>query len=242
LTQNFVSLYFKKLNLMENTLAQKAISFALQCKWESALEINLQILSSNPDDVDALNRSARCYAELGDVNKALAATQKVVILDPLNNIAQKNLSKWKNNPPIKHTGKDPIISDTFLEESGKTKIIPLLNLGDSHLFANLNCGDEVKLITSAHKVSVTETDGKYIGRLPDDVAARLKGLMKNGAKYLTLIKAIDQHNISVFIREIENKTGITSFPPEKLDYVSFTPPELVHKNLGMTGNSEDIVD
>ncbi len=225
---------------MENTLAQKAVGLAISGDWEQAQKINQQILSSAPNDIEALNRLARCYFELSNVEGAVKTTQKVLKLDPLNSIAQKCLLKWKNvKPRLNHTA-GPKAAELFLEESGRTKIVPLLNLGSPDIFTSLDSGQEVKLLAYAHKVSVTDDEGKYIGRLSDDLAARIRGLLKKGGKYQVLIKSIDPKNVSVFIREIENKTGITSFPPEKIDYVTFTPPELVHRDALATQNTEDI--
>ena len=228
---------------MENSLAQKAVSLALKGNWKEALDINLQIIAGFANDVDALNRLARCYSELGKTNDAVKTSQKVLKIDSENSIAQKCLLKWKSVTPGKsHTTIDPRAAESFLEESGKTRIVPLLNPGDSNIFANLDSGDEVKLSAYAHKVSVTDMDGKYIGCLPDDIAARLRGLLKTGAKYQVLIKSINAHNISVFIRELENKAGITSFPPEKIDYVTFTPPELVHRDHPEISSQEEIME
>jgi tetratricopeptide (TPR) repeat protein len=228
---------------METSLAQKAVAYALSGNWQEAQNINLQILSENAEDVDALNRLARCYSELGLASKAVATTQKVLKIDPVNSIAQKCLLKWKSARPDSYGRKAVAPSgEAFLEESGKTKMVLLMNPGDTNVFANLDSGDEVKFAPYAHKVSVVSEDGKYIGRLPDDLAARLRQFLKKGNKYQVLIKSIDSKDVTVLIRELENKTGITSFPPEKMDYVSFTPPELVHRDIPEMSNSEEITE
>lgn len=217
---------------MEINLAQKAISLALQGLWKEANEVNLQILKENPEDVDALNRLARSYAELGNITQARATAQKVIKIDPLNSIATKCLEKWMSANSTKRGSNSLTDVNAFLEEPGKTKIVDLVNLGETKSFVNLDPGEEVKLSTLPHRVSVLTNDGKYIGRLPDDLAARLKQLIKSGNKYLVLIKSIEPKEVTVFIRETqrsEDHNGSPSFPTEKIDYVSFTPPELVHK-------------
>ncbi|HKB88614.1 MAG TPA: tetratricopeptide repeat protein [Patescibacteria group bacterium] len=227
---------------METSLAQKAISCALTGAWTQALDINLEILSKYPDDVDALNRLARCYAETGSMAKAIASTKKVLKIDPTNSIAQKCLIRWQSGP-IPENGKPYALSgELFLEESGKTKIVTLMNPGNKNIFINLNSGNEVKLAPSPHKVSVLDNSGKYIGCLPDDLAARLRNFLKKGNKYQVLIKSTGEKGVSVLIKEIENKTGIASFPAEKIDYVSFTPPELVHRDIPETSNVEEITE
>jgi tetratricopeptide (TPR) repeat protein len=225
---------------METSLAQKAVGFALAGSWEEALKINLEILSQNPEDVDALNRLARCYSETGNTEKAMATTQKVLKIDPINSIAQKCLVRWKAARPGENHKSCTPSGEAFLEESGRTKMITLINPGDSNLFANLDSGDEVKLSAYAHKVSVVDDSGKYIGCLPDDLAARLRNFMKKGNKYQVLVKSIDAKDVTVLIRELENKTGVASFPPEKIDYVTFTPPELVHRDVPEMSNTEEI--
>ena len=118
-------------------------------------------------------------------------------------------------------------------------MITLINPGDSSIFASLDSGDEVKLVASAHKVSITDSDGKYIGCFPDDLAARLRNLMKKGNKYQVLIKSIDSKEVTVLIRESENKTGVAQFQQEKIDYVSFTPQELVHRDVTEMSNVDE---
>lgn len=216
---------------MEITLAQKAISLALSGNWEEATKVNLQILKESPEDIDALNRLARAYAELGNLEGARETARKVVSLDPINPIAIKCLEKWKSLTNMEKSTSATISVDSFLEESGKTRLIGLLNPGDSKVYGALDPGEEVKLSTHAHTASVTTNDGKYLGKLPDDISARLRNLIKTGYKYQTLIKSIEGKEITVFVREIERPEHATtsSFPTEKIDYVSFTPPELVHK-------------
>lgn len=219
---------------MEITLAQRAIDLALKGEWEEAIKINLQILDETPDDVDALNRLARAYAETGKIGKAREAAGDVLKIDPFNPIAQKGLDRWstaKNGHKNGHT--HIVSSEMFLEESGKTKIVSLINTGESKLLATLDPGVEVKIMCYPHKVSVVTHDDKYLGKIPDDLAARLRMLVKAGNKYNVLIKSVDTKEVAVFIRETERGAeapNMPSFPTEKIEYVSFTPPELVHKD------------
>ncbi len=227
---------------MEITLAQKAISLALAGNWKEAIEINLQILKDNSEDVDALNRLAKAYSETGALEKAKDTARKVIKLDPVNAIAKKCLEKWSvlDGPTDIHPN-HIVSSDAFLEEPGKTKLIQLMNVGDTKVFSSLDPGEEVKISSYSHKVSITTKDNKYIGRVPDDIAARLRNLIKSGVKYQILIKSVQAKDITVFIREThrnEDSLDIPSFPTEKIEYVSFTPPELVHKEQPETTNEE----
>ncbi|QQG41437.1 MAG: hypothetical protein HYV90_04750 [Candidatus Woesebacteria bacterium] len=218
---------------MENTLAQKAIDFALSGKWNDAVKVNLQLLEDNSLDVDALNRLARAYSELGKLREARSAALKVIDIDPLNPIALKCLEKWKSIKSLEKNHSQVISVDSFLEEPGKTKLVTLVNTGDEKTFATTDPGEEVKLSANGHRVTILTQEDKYLGRLPDDISARLKNLIKSGYKYQVLIKSIDPREVTVFMRETEKGNGdnkMVSFPTEKIEYVSFTPPELVHKD------------
>lgn len=214
-------------------LAQEAISKALVCQWEEAVKINKQILASDPTDVDALNRLARALAEQGDFKKAREIAQKVLKIDVFNTIATKALRKWKNLQNGEAGSSTPTQVQLFLEEPGKTKIVSLLHLGSTKILANLDSGDEVQLNTHSHRVSVNSADGKYVGRLADDLSARLRKLISYGNEYQVFIKSVNNSDVKVFIRETkrsEKLKDISSFSTEKIDYISFTSPELVHKN------------
>lgn len=218
---------------MDTDLAQKAVDEALKGAWKEASRTNLQILKVNPQDVDALNRLARAYAELGNLGKAKKTAEKVIKIDPFNSIATKALVRWKGAKKGQIQNGGATGPEIFLEEAGKTKQVSLLHLGDSNLIAKLDAGDRVKIASHAHRVSVLTQDDKYLGRLPDDLAARLRKLIKLGNQYEAFVKSADPSDIKIFIRETfrsSELTSIPSFPAEKIEYVSFTPPELVRKN------------
>ena len=216
---------------MDTDLAQQAITCALAGEWKKALELNKQILKETRNDVDALNRMARAYFNLGEIRNAKKIAEKVLKIDQFNSIAFKSLKKWKG---LKASDVKPSIpsDETFLEEPGKTKILTLLHPGAQAVLAKLDSGSEVKLAPYSHRVSLVTDDGKYIGRLSDDIAARLRNLIRMGNRYKVLIKSIDEGGVKIFIRELsrgEKVTNVPSFSAEKIEYVSFTPPELVHK-------------
>lgn len=218
---------------MNKDLAQQAISAALKAQWEEAVKLNKLILKEDKDNVDALSRLARAYAELGKITKAKETAKKVLKLDPLNPIATKSLEKWRGLKKGERNNLRPVSAQDFLEEPGKTKVVSLLHLGDvKNVISKLDAGDEVRLNPRSHRVSVTTLDGKYIGRLPDDLSARLKKLIRHGNKYQTLIKSAGPNEVKVFIRETKRAKSladIPSFSGEKINYISFTPPELVHE-------------
>ena len=214
-------------------LAQQAIKAALEGEWERAIELNSQILTSDETNVEALNRLARAYREIGRSAKAREIYLKVLKIDKLNVIAQKGLSKI-NSRSVRSNGDDkfPVTGKEFLEEAGKTKMVQLIHAAEKKILSGLDSGDPVKLVFGKHRVCVDDSEGRYLGRLPDDLAMRLVKLAAAGNRYEAKIRSISDKDVRVFLREVfraEKVAEIASFPVgERVDYVAFTPPDMVH--------------
>lgn len=201
---------------MEENLTQKAIDLALNGSWSEAIKINLKILKINSNDVDSLNRLSRSYYENGDILKAKRTSLKVIKIDPDNSIALKAVEKYKHGS-ANIGGNRNIDPSVFIEEPGKTKITSLINVGSSNTCSCLDSGDEVFLVTHTHKVSLINSKGKYLGRLTDDLSAKLRGLIKGGNKYKVFIKSVEGKNVKVLIKEFsrgEEFKNTQSFPRE----------------------------
>ncbi len=199
---------------MEENLTQKAITAALNCNWKEAIALNQLILDREPLDVDAMNRLAKSFFENGEVNKARKTSKEVLKINPDDNIAKNSIRKYSQAKPNhkKHTNNDIA---SFIEEPGKTKITTLINLGSEDVYSCLCPGDEVLLIPHAHKVSVTTTSGSYIGKLTDDLSARLRNMIKSGNKYKVIIKLANKDCVRIFI-----KGDVVSFPREQSESLS----------------------
>ena len=72
---------------MRRLRSEKAIQLAMQNKWQEAADLNRQILSQFPDDVDTLNRLGKALMELGQYADARDQYQRATKLDPSNGIA-----------------------------------------------------------------------------------------------------------------------------------------------------------
>lgn len=218
---------------MNSYLAQKAITSALKGDWKEAIGFNKQILKEKKEDLDALNRLAKAYIETGSINNAKSTARKVLRIDPFNKIATKSLEKWKGlkkKEILKKSTRIP--KEQFLEEPGKTKIASLINLGHKKILTKLDSGEEVNFKTTRHRVSITTRENKYIGRLPDDVSARIRKCVRVGNEYQFFIKSINSDGVKVFIREVKRSPKLkdsATFSTEKVDYIAHTPPELVHR-------------
>ncbi|MDP3994843.1 MAG: tetratricopeptide repeat protein [bacterium] len=188
---------------MDSELAQKAILAALNGKWKDAVKYNKSALKDCPNDVQTLNRLAKAYCELGKVNQARLFCKKVIKIDPFDSIALRNLENWENLKASKKTSSRAFHAADFIEEPGKTQLVSLLYLGDPHIISELSAGEELILSPHSHRVSVTTKDFKHIGKLPDDLSAKLRGYIELGNSYRVIVKSVDQRNVVIFIREMD---------------------------------------
>lgn len=195
-------------------LTQMAVDAALSSNWSEAASINEKIISLDTTDLEALNRLAHAYVCLGNKDKAKSTYNKVLQADPYNIIATKNIDKISkmNGHTITSGQPNGNLSDIFLFEPGKTKIINLLNLAPPAILANLNCGDKLTLIQKRHSVTINSLDGTYLGALPDDLAHRLIGFITGGNKYEAYVKCATPKVLTVFIRESERAAKFTNQP------------------------------
>lgn len=198
---------------MYDLLARRAIAAALANDWASALSANLEILKDEKQDVDALNRAAKAYLQMGDIKNAVACSEEVIAIDPLNPIAERCLVKCS---ALGAGGAIPSASfspnNIFLEVPGKTKIVSLVNLCETVSLARLNAGEVVQMIPKMHKVTVATTDEAYIGRLPDDLAIRIIYFYRNGNEYEACIKSVSEAEVKVFIKETKRSETLAHLP------------------------------
>lgn len=194
------------------SLHRQAISAALNCEWDNALQINKELIKTEPENVDCLNRLAKAYMELGKYSQAKKICEEVLVLDPYNTIAQKNLTKvnsFKKNSKANHNGVHEaqkvgiaITPDLFLEEPGTTKMVNLIKVAEPQKLLVLFPGQAVNLVTKNKGIFVTDSATQYLGVLPDDTGFHLRKLIAGGNKYMAIIKSIKANGITILIREI----------------------------------------
>lgn len=206
-------------------LAQQAIAAATEANWKEAVKINQKILSESKDNIGALNRLARAQICQGHFMEAKKTYAKVLTLDPYNIIAKKNMERIEkasskqagNNGQASGIGASqshfvPNLTSLFLFEPGKTKMINLLNLAPPSVLATLNCGEEVHVNPKSHSVSITTSNGMYLGALPDDLAHRLITFIAGGNKYQAFVKGATGKSLTVFIKEDYKSPKFASQP------------------------------
>lgn len=201
---------------MQQPLKTQAIQTALTGDWENAISINKQLLKENPDDIETLNRLAYAMMAMGKIKQAKDIYLKVLKIDTKNPIALKNIKRLpeKRNGDRQNLVFDPQENfDTlFLEESGKTKIIELINVAEPKFICDLQSGKSLNLNIKRLKIFALDDKNHYIGMLPDNIAKRLIKLQKGGNIYEVYVKAVENRKVTIFVRETKRSTKFKNQP------------------------------
>lgn len=187
---------------VNHLLIDQAISLALNQNWSEAVDVNLEILDSEPFHIPTLNRLAKAYKEAGDIEKSASTYKQVLQIDPYNNIAKKNLAQLKNYQAQVNSYPFQAITTDFIDEPGLTKTIPLIRLGNPLLLESLQPGQVVCLNCNSHLVCITTADNQHIGALTDDIAFYLRTYLQAGNTYSAVVKSSNSKAVLIFLREV----------------------------------------
>lgn len=205
----------------------QAIQAALDGNWNEAITLNLALLKEDPVDIETLNRLGFAYTILNKAKEAKQIYLRVLNLDSKNPVALRNLKRLSSldkkssslhmYAPIRSVNGDSL----FIEESGKTKVIDLLNVAPPQILSHLMPGELITLRIKRLKVFALDARNQYIGMLPEDIGKRLLKFMSGGMEYQACIKAIDNRTVTIFIREskrpsrFRNQLSFITTPSEK---------------------------
>jgi hypothetical protein len=204
--------------------AEQAINLAMESKWEEAAQVNRNILTAFPNDVDAYNRLGKALTELGRYGEARAAYGRTLEIDAANSIAKKNLSRLQTLGDVAASGveaRQKVDPDLFIEETGKTGTTQLQN-ADAAVLKTMSAGDLIHLTERDNQLQVTDPSGTYVGTVEPRLALRLINFMKTGNQYAAAIASVSPGGDAgrIIIKE-------TAQSPENVGKLSFpaTAPE-----------------
>jgi len=102
-------------------LEKKSIDAALNKNWETAIDLNTQILEKKPNDKNAKIRLGRAYLKTENFPKAKRIFEKILEIDPINPIARKNykLASEKNSDSKAEAPKEDS-NKVLIKEPGTT--------------------------------------------------------------------------------------------------------------------------
>lgn len=191
-----------------NDKSSLAVSASLSGNWEEAIELNSEILEIDPDNIPALNRLGRAYAELGQKDSAKEIYERVLSFDKYNAVASRGLKTLHTKLSI---SKDPTMSDeNFIEDSGTTRSAQLIKLAEKKVLLSLKCKQALSLLPKSRLISVVNENKVHLGCLPDDLSLKMAKLIKSGYAYSTCVKSFSESQLTVFIREIKRPKSLTA--------------------------------
>ncbi|MCI0822042.1 MAG: tetratricopeptide repeat protein, partial [Chloroflexi bacterium] len=147
--------------------AKKAIALAMENRWEDAIAVNQSVIKDFPEDLETFNRLGKAFSELGRNAEAVEAFEKALALSPHNSIARKNLDRLarlgdaEGSAPALATGARAV-PRVFIEESGKSGVMSLLNLAAPQVLVKLAPGHVVQLEIENNKLSVMNAAGDAV--------------------------------------------------------------------------------
>jgi len=218
-------------------LSKKAIEAALGHEWVKAIELNSQILEKYPNNLETKIRLGRALIQLKQFEKAKRIFREVLVIDPINSVALKNLEIAKNKK-VEPKHENGINSNHLLKEPGTTVEITV----------NINCrgvtgrdftiGECLKFRVKKKSVDV------YMCRKDKDV---LVSVIEDKEIVSRLNKAVDSHaEVSGYVIRAADKSltmiiksSIPIFRGEKQDIRPYIKKGLDDIDLEEEENEEE---
>lgn len=205
---------------------QRVQQLAANGEWEEAVELNREMLGGAPKDVAALNRLGKALSELRRYGEAYAAYSQAVELDPVNQIAKRNLQRLE---PLKDQGDEEgaggaaerrrtqARQSMFIEEIGKTRVTELQKVAPNETLARMTSGDQIELKVEGKQIIAYSEDGLRLGQFEARLSRRLITLIEGGNRYGAAVTAVEPGMLRVIVRELyqhPSQAGRLSFPVE----------------------------
>lgn len=198
------------------SLKNQAIYTALKGDWEKAITLNKTLVKDNPNDIDALNRLAFAFSILGKAKDAKNIYKKVLEIDALNPLALRNLKKILDDKGPKNSiKKDSIsinVSNAFIEEPGKTKVVEVINIAQPEIISRLRTGQSLSFSVKRFRIFLLAKPKQYVGMLPDNIGKRLIEFIKAGNLYEAFVKSVSNYHLIVFIKETKRASRLKDQP------------------------------
>ncbi|MHB1526625.1 MAG: hypothetical protein ACYCZN_10150 [Candidatus Dormibacteria bacterium] len=215
-----------------------AIQLALASKWEAAVAVNQDLLDRFGPDADTHNRLGKALLELGRRGEAEASYRAATELNPLNQIAQRQLAKLRE----REDGRGPAAPTAatldikfFTEEPGKTVLTRVVSEEDCEPGA-VAPGEPIELAIGSGQVMVRSVRGAEVGTLEPRIAQRLRRMVDGGNRYAGAVAHVEGGSVQVILREVyqaPEMAGTVSFPVRKgreLDYRPYAKETLLARD------------
>lgn len=204
-------------------LIEQARRAALDGNWETAIQLNQQIIERSPRDADAYNRLGRALLEFRRAGAAHEAYSQALKIDPANMIARRNLQRLELIHHRRGTddghdqARGSIIPRTsvFIEEVGKTWVDELVNPAPMDELADIYSGEQLQLKVEDGRLVVLRANGQRVGEVEAKTAERMIELIEGGNRYGVFALGLSAASLRVILREVyrdPKQAGRISFP------------------------------
>jgi tetratricopeptide (TPR) repeat protein len=106
-------------------MQNEAITYARNGNWEAAIDSSRQLLSSDPNDIETLNRLAKAYFENGELDNAEQTYQRVLEISEHNPIARRMVSLISRTRSAPAKTREFVDMRMFAIETGKSTLTSL---------------------------------------------------------------------------------------------------------------------
>jgi tetratricopeptide (TPR) repeat protein len=216
-------------------LAKKAIGDALKGNWNSAIDLNLQIIEKEPRNIEAHLRLGKAYIQTKQLPKAKKSFKEVLAIDPINQVATKSIAMINTNK-IETMGQTRVDTGALIKEPGTTTEATVAITARGLSAISFTSGEMLELKIKKHSADVVRTKSNketIIGTLTEeDLLTRLnKALELNATIIATYVKGTEK-DVVILI-----KSSYAVFKSEKQDirpYIkkgSLDEPELEEEEI-----------
>ncbi|MEX2430855.1 MAG: tetratricopeptide repeat protein [Dehalococcoidia bacterium] len=187
-----------------NQKTRKAISLAMESRWEEAAAVNRELLDMAPHEWEACNRLGKALLELGDTDGARHAFGRSLDISPNNTIAKKNLERLASLPIAPRPngiGGTRLAPRLFISDSGKSAQVTLFAPAPEAQRPFVSPGTPVRLERRNGSLAVCTETGEYLGMVPPRLGQRLGCLMDGGNQYDGAAYGSTADEVKVILRE-----------------------------------------
>ena len=139
-------------------MQNEAITYARNGNWDAAIDSSRQLLSSDPNDIETLNRLAKAYFENGEIDSSEQTYQRVLEISDHNPIARRMVGLISRTRSAPNKTREFVDMRMFAIETGKSTLTNLHIDTDAEI--SLVPGEKITLRANTQPVKQIQTDGK----------------------------------------------------------------------------------